>query len=695
MAEYVRDLRRRDRLGSRLMATTLLLACTIGIVLNIGQIFADSRSQSEELDRVVDRLMAMMREPATEAAYNIDDRLARRVLEGVSSFEGIVGSELMVGKDEVLARKSHAPVDSPFRFVTAAMFGDVRDYRIPLTTEKGEEVGSLHLRLDTYPPGRAFLLRAAVTLGLGMLKAALLALVLLYVFNRFLTRPLVKMAHQLTSFDPNAPEAIHVAVPERHEKDELGLWARAVNRLLGAIRDNQARRAEAETRASWLEHFDTLTGLANRTLLLANTTHAIAGAGPELHLAILIVDIREFRDVNAQFGTELGDEVLCEVAHRLNYIGAGGSSLLARLAEDAFAFLLTGAEVRERAESLSKKLQLAFEAPLMLGTNKLALGVDIGIAVYPDDADSADQLIQNAERALAYAKKAQLGEGQFYQAEHDKELQQRKRLTRDLRVASRREQIRLLYHPLVNAHTGEVTAVETLARWLHPELGNVPPVEFVPLAESSGQIGQLGEFILRRACFDAAAWQQVSATPPRVAVNVSATQLRERGFEQMVASALNDAALPASRLELEITETALIENIDQAIDVLKKLRVSGVRISIDDFGTGLASLSYLKRLPIDQLKIDISFIRDVLHDPSDTQIVKAIINLGHSLDLEVVAEGVEQPSQRDFLVANGCDLLQGFLFTAPLEATAFTEYLQKQAGAGARPLAFSVSGRQR
>jgi EAL domain-containing protein (putative c-di-GMP-specific phosphodiesterase class I) len=220
-------------------------------------------------------------------------------------------------------------------------------------------------------------------------------------------------------------------------------------------------------------------------------------------------------------------------------------------------------------------------------------------------------------------------------------------------------------------------------------------VEFIPLAETSGQIVQLGEWILRRACFDAAAWQQISATPPRVAVNVSAAQLRERGFEHMVASALNDAALPASRLELEITETALIENIDQAIDILKRLRVNGVRISIDDFGTGLASLSYLKRLPIDQLKIDISFIRDVLHDPSDTQIVKAIINLGKSLDLEVVAEGVEQPAQRDFLVANGCDLLQGFLFTTPLDATAFAEYLQKQAAAGPRPLAYSVSGRPR
>jgi diguanylate cyclase (GGDEF)-like protein len=695
MSEYVRDLRRRDRLGSRLMATTVLLACLIGLALSIAQILADSRAQSAEIDRVVQRLMSMMREPATEAAYNIDDRLARRVLDGVFRFDGIVGAELVVGRDEVLATETRAPVESHFRFVTAALFGDVREYQIPLVAEKGEEVGRLRLQLDTYPPGRAFLLRAALVLLLGMVNAALLAFVLLYVFNRFLTRPLVKMAHQLTSFDPNAPEAIHVEVPEAHEKDELGLWARAVNRLLGAIRDNQARRTEAETRASWLEHFDTLTGLANRSLLLANTTHAIAGADPELRLALVMVDIREFRDVNAQFGAEIGDQALCEVAHRLNYIGSGGSSLLARLAEDAFAFLMTGPDVRERAEALSRKLQLAFEAPLMLGANRLALGVDIGIAVYPDDADNADQLIQNAERALAYAKKAQLGEGQFYQAEHDKELQQRKRLTRDLRVASRREQIRLQFHPLVDAHTGQVTAVETLARWSHPELGNVPPVEFVPLAESSGQIGALGEWILRRACFDAAAWQQVSATPPRVAVNVSATQLRERGFEQMVASALNDAALPASRLELEITETALIENIDQAVDILRKLRVNGVRISIDDFGTGLASLSYLKRLPIDQLKIDISFIRDVLHDPSDTQIVKAIINLGHSLDLEVVAEGVEHPAQRDFLVANGCDLLQGFLFTLPLDAAAFAEYLQKQAAAGARPLAYSVSGRPR
>ncbi len=694
MSEQVRDLPRRERLGWRLMGITLMLACAIGMVLNIGQILFDSRSQSAEIDHSVQRLLAVMREPATEAVYNIDDRLARRVLDGVLRFEGVLAAELVVGDSEVLARDKREPIASPFRFVTAALFGDRRDYRIELKAESGETVGSLRLQLDTYPPGRAFLARAGVVLALGMLNAGLLALLLLTVFHYFLTRPLVRMVEGLSSFDPNMPESIRLDVPAGHERDELGLWARSVNDLLTAIRENLARQREAETRASWLEHFDTLTGLANRTLLLANTTHAMTGAtqdGEQVPpLAIVIVDIREFRDINAQYGVEYGDQVLREVAHRLNFIATGSTVLTARLAEDAFAFLMSGAHVRERADKLAKRLNIAFEAALGVGPNLLNLGIDIGIAVYPEDADSADQLIQNAERALSYAKKHQLTDAQFYQAEHDKELQLRKRLVRDLRVAPQRDQIHLHYQPLVGAQNGQVVAVEVLARWTHPELGNIAPVEFVPLAESSGQIVALGEWLLRRACQDAAMWRRVCPSPPRVAVNVSPMQLRERGFDLIVASALADAGLPASLLELEITETALIENIEQAIGILQRLRESGVRISIDDFGTGLASLSYLKRLPIDQLKIDISFIRDVLRDPSDAQIVKAIINLGHSLDLEVVAEGVEELAQRDLLASNGCDLMQGYLFAAPMDTAAFMNYLQRQSSA--RSVVVPISG---
>jgi diguanylate cyclase (GGDEF)-like protein len=679
MSEHVRDLPRRARLGWRLMAITLVLACAIGLGLAVAQILADSRSQGAEIDRGVERLLAMMREPATEAAYNIDDRLARRVVEGVSRFDGIVGAELTVGDKEVLASETHEPAASPFRFVTAALFGDRRDYAIELVAESGESVGHLRLQLDTYPPGRAFLARAGMVLALGLLNAGLLALALLTVFNRFLTRPLVRMVHALSSFDPNAPESIRLDVPPRHEQDELGLWARSVNRLLGAIRENLARRTEAETRASWLEHFDTLTGLANRTLLLANTTHAMAGAGEDGQLAIVMVDIREFRDVNAQYGVEFGDEVLREVAQRLNTLGAGSAALTARLAEDAFAFLVPGPDARDRAATLARGVHDAFATPLGLGRQSLPLALDVGAAVYPDDAQNADQLVQNAERALAYAKKAGLPGPQFYQAEQDKDLQRRKRLVRDLRNAPDRDEIRLHYQPLVAARTGQPAAVEVLARWAHPELGNVAPVEFVPLAEGSGQIVAFGEWLLRRACHDAALWRRVTTVPPRVAVNVSATQLRERGFDGMVASALAESRLPADQLELEITETALIENIDQAIGILRSVRATGVRISIDDFGTGLASLSYLKRLPIDQLKIDISFIRDILHDPGDAQIVKAIINLGHSLDLEVVAEGVEAPAQRDLLAAAGCDLMQGYLFAQPMDIVAFLHWLQRQA----------------
>ncbi|MEO6171935.1 MAG: EAL domain-containing protein, partial [Arenimonas sp.] len=596
------------------MSTTLLLACAIGMVLNIGQILFDSRSQSAEIDRSVQRLLAVMREPATEAVYNIDDRLAQRVLDGVFRFEGVISAKLVVGDSEVLASDKRDPIVSTFRFVTAALFGDRRDYRIELKAESGETVGSLRLQLDTYPPGRAFLARAGVVLALGMLNASLLALLLLAVFHYFLTRPLVRMVDGLSSFDPNMPESIRLDIPAGHERDELGLWARSVNNLLAAIRENLTRQREAETRASWLEHFDTLTGLANRTLLLANTTHAMVGVTqddePAIPLAIVIVDIREFRDVNEQYGVDFGDDILREAAQRLNVLGAGNAALTARLAEDAFAFLLSGENVRSQAEALSRSLQSVFESPLEVGAKSLLLALDIGVAIYPDDAQSADQLIQNAEHALSYAKKNKLTDAQFYQAEHDKELQLHKRLVRDLRCAAQRDEIQLHYQPLVGAHNGQVVAVEALARWTHPELGIIAPVEFVPLAESSGQIVALGEWLLRRACHDAALWRRVCKTPPRVAVNVSAMQLRERGFDLIVASALADAHLPASLLELEITETALIENMEQAIGMLQRLRASGVRISIDDFGTGLASLSYLKRLPIDQLKIDISFIRD-------------------------------------------------------------------------------------
>lgn len=683
MPERVLDLPRRDRLSWRLMVIALILACAVGVVLSLGQILFDSRSQSAQIDRSVRHLLAMMREPASEAAYNIDDRLAQRVLDGLSRFDGVVSAKLTVGDDEMLAENSSAPLDGSFRFVTTALFGDRRDYRMDLVGLSGEPVGTLMLQLDTYPPGRAFLERAAMVVVTGLVRAGLLALMLLAVFHLFLTRPLARMAHTLASFDPNAPESLHLDAPLRHERDELGQWAQAVNRLLAAIRENRSHRAEAETRANYLEHFDSLTGIANRSMLLLRATHVIAAPAAGTQLALLIADVREFRDLNAQFGNAFGDDVLRELAQRLQAIGADDSALTARLADDRFALLLVAPQARERAAALADRLLVAHATPFTLGSNEIALQLKIGIAVFPDDAQSAEQLVQNAERALAIAKKQPLESCQFYQAEQDKELQARKRLARDLRVALQQDEITIHYQPIVAADGGQIVAVEALARWQHPVLGDVPPAQFIPLAESGGQILALGEWVLHEACRQAAHWQRLREKPLRIAVNVSPLQLRERGFEFVVEAALSAARLPPSLLEIEITETAIIENIEQAIGTLERLRSSGVRISVDDFGTGHASLTYLKRLPIDQLKIDLSFIRDLMHDPDDAQIVKAIINLGHSLDLEVVAEGVEDMAQLDFLEANRCDLVQGFLLKRPLPAAAFTEYLQRMSAIAA------------
>lgn len=678
------ELPRRDRLSWHLVGMALLLLCAIGVLLSLAQILLDSRTHSAEMDRDTEKLLALVREPASEAVYNIDDRLARRVLDGVFGFDGITRAELLVGSRDVLATQQRAISTGSFRFVTNMLFGERRDYLIDLLDPSGKRIGSLSVVRDTYPPGRTFLQRAGLVILTDILRAGLLVLVLLLVFHWYLTRPLGRMAHELAAFDPSSPESVHLPTPPGHERDELGLWVRLVNGLLGAIRDNLARRAEAESRAVYLEHFDVLSGLANRRLFLAHAGNALVTAG-EGQVAVLIADVRDFRDINGQYGVGFGDELLRDLSQRISALGGPGT-MAGRIAGNSFALLLSSPRAREHAQSLADAILLAFAAPIALSGRNVPIVLNIGIAVFPDDAQSAEQLVQNAERALAFAKHH--GPWQFYQAQQDNALQSQKRLVRELHGALARGEISLRYQPLVAVRTGKTVAVEALIRWRHPELGEVSPADFIPLAENSGHIQALGEWVLRRACLQVAAWQKFA--PLRLAVNVSAAQLldgpsragsplRERSFELLVAEALHEAKLAPELLELEITETAIIENMEQAIGTLTRLRASGVRISIDDFGTGHASLSNLKRLPIDQLKIDSSFVRDLLTDPGDSKIVKAIINLGRNLDLEIVAEGVEDLAQRDFLTANHCDLMQGYLFMRPLDEPSFAAWFKRQA----------------
>lgn len=667
---------RRERLSTRLTRIVLLSTLLIGGALSLVQVMADARGNSNELDRAGRQALTTLKRAATESVYEIDSELAGQVLEGLAAYPGIYRAEIRMLPATVLARRDGELLQSPWRGISDRLFGAQRDYSEPLTDPRnGAPLGQLSVAVDTFVRGRDFLRRTGFVFGVGLAWAALLGLVLLAVVNRVLTRPLERLAGELADSDTVSPELVTVKVPENHEHDELGRLARAVNTLLDGIRENLAHRAEAEARASYMQQFDDLTGLPNRHLLLIRLGHAIAtGATRGAPLALLLVDLCNLRTTNDTYGRAVGDELLRELARRLDAIDG---VFVARVVEDKFALLLFDAASRAAVEQLVDVVRSGLERPVELPDGVFQLEVRAGSALYPDDAGSAEHLLQNAESALAHAKGEDPQGAAFFDPARGDESATRRRLSQDLRRRAIGDELELVFDPLVAARNGRVHGLEALLRWQHPQFGLLRPASFIRLAEENGAIQVLGDWVLRQACARAAAWRNAGQLVS-VAVNVSGAQLRERDLHDRVAALLESHALPGSALELEITETAIVDNIKYAAQSLRRLRALGVGIAIDDFGTGHASLGYLKELPVTKLKIDMSFVRDVLTDLSDATIVRAIVGLGHSLGLQVSAEGVETAGQRRFLEDIGCDLLQGMLFGCGLRESEALNYARQR-----------------
>lgn len=672
---------RRDRLSTRLTRIVLLSTLLIGGALSLLQVLADARSNSDELDRAGHLALTTLKRAATESVYEIDSELAGQVLEGLAAYPGVYRAEIRMLPATVLAQRQGELARSPWRGISDRLFGAQRDYReVLIDPRNGAVLGELSVGIDTYVRGRNFLSRTGLVFGVGLAWAVLLGLVLLAVVNRVLTRPIEHLVDELADSDALSPETASVKVPENHEHDELGRLARAVNTLLAGIRENLARRAEAEARANYLQQFDDLTGLPNRHLLLTRLGHAVATAASRgAPLALLIVDLCNLRATNETYGRSVGDDVLREFARRLDAIDG---VFLARVVEDKFALLIYDAASRAAVEHLLAEVRSVLTRPIELPAGVFPVEVRAGSALYPDDADSAENLLQNAESALAHAKGDGLRGATFFDAARDDESATRRRLSQDLRRRAIGDELELVFDPLVAAGSGRVHGMEALLRWQHPQFGLLRPASFIRLAEENGTIQALGDWVLHQACARAVVWRGIGQGVP-ISVNVSGAQLRERNLYERVAAALEAHGLPGSALELEITETAIVDNVKYAAESLRKLRALGIGIAIDDFGTGHASLGYLKQLPVTKLKIDMSFVRDVLTDLSDATIVRAIVGLGHSLGLQVAAEGVETPGQRRFLEDIGCDLLQGMLFGCGLrEADALSYAKQKQTVAG-------------
>ncbi len=445
--------------------------------------------------------------------------------------------------------------------------------------------------------------------------------------------------------------------------------------LFGAIVDQHlsTRAAREEDSLRHLAHHDPLTGLPNRLQCAERLDQMLAsGHAGETNGLVFCLDLDRFKQVNDLLGHQAGDNLLIQVATRLQSL-VRPTDLVARMGGDEFVVAVPPPISAGSAALLAGRMVEALAEPFFLDGRQASIGTSIGIALYPVDGMTATDLLRNADTALYQAKKDGRGVYRFFEASMNDRLRRRQMLENDLRQGINNDQLELYYQPLLDMRTRKVGGFEALVRWNHPTRGLVPPSEFIPLAEESGLILPLGHWVLKTACREAASWD----FPLRIAVNLSPIQFRQADLAETIAAVLADSGLPANRLELEVTESVLIRHAEQALEILNKLKDQGIKISLDDFGTGYSSLSYLRRFPFHKIKIDRSFIQSLEQDEEAAVIARTIVALGHSLHLEVTAEGVETEGQAAFLEAQECNHLQGYLIGKPVRVSEIAKLIRQ------------------
>ncbi len=534
-----------------------------------------------------------------------------------------------------------------------------------------QAMASLRDRIDEV--GRrslGWLLLLCITLGVIGLAAVALV-------QRILVQPIRILGDAAREIEAGN---FSLPVPASDREDELG----DLIRTFGRMRESVARHDRDIRRVAYS---DALTGLSNRLAFreaLDTRLRALQGAGRQL--ALLFADIDDFKRINDTLGHEAGDEVLLQVAGRIDRVVKaipGVDAMVARFGGDEFVTLLQASEsemegdVRTLANQLANSLVHELGQPLLLHGRQIFLGSSIGVALFPDDADTASGLMKNGDIAMYQAKMAGKNCHRFYSRTMDQAVERRMRMEHDLRGAWARGELSLAYQPIYRTLDRVLVGAEALLRWNHPEDGAIAPVVFIDVAEQSGLIESIGPEVMRAACREATKWRPATGAgePPFVAVNVSARQLRSGALVEQITSALEETSLPPARLHVELTETAVIGDEINASVLLARLRQTGVRVWLDDFGTGYSSLSHLRRVQVDGLKIDRSFITDLLRDPDDLALTSAIIAMAHSMGITVVAEGVEKQGQYDLLRERDCDLVQGFWLGHPCTPAEFAKLL--------------------
>lgn len=488
---------------------------------------------------------------------------------------------------------------------------------------------------------------------------------------------------------------IHAALHERREgsavlrnyrKDGSLFWndltvspvlddAGSVAHFVWVINDVTEREQHEELLEYQANH-DALTGLPNRNLLADRITQSLANAKRyNLRVAVLFIDLDNFKFINDSLGHALGDRMLIIQADRLNKCIRSGDTV-ARYGGDEFVVVVSNLEKSEDAANVAQNIQELISRPFTIDGHEFGITCSIGISLYPKDGGDVDALLKNADAAMYRVKEHSRNSFQFYTSEMNERVVERMVVERHLRHALEREQLEMLFQPQIELTGGRIVGVEALLRWHSPELGLVPPARFIPLAEETGLIVSIGEWVLNTCCRQNKAWQDAGLAPLTISVNLSARQLQKKDLAGAIAATLRETGLEARYLELEIVESMVMKDVEGAMTIMRELKGLGIQLAMDDFGTGYSSLSYLKRFPFDRLKIDLSFVRDMMIDPESAAIARTIIAMAHNLNLRAIAEGVETEEQLKYLRLHGCDEIQGYYASPPVTAVEFEALLR-------------------
>ena len=669
----------KNSLSLKLLRIVLLSALVVGGVLSCAQIVFDAYKVRQAVTTDAGRILDMFRDPSTQAVYSLDREMGMQVIEGLFQDDAVRMASIGHPNETMLAEKSRALQQAPSRWLTDLILGQERTFTTPLVGKGpySEYYGDLSITLDTATYGQGFIVNSVIIFISGVLRALAMGLVLYLVYHWLLTKPLSRIIEHLTSINPDRPSEHKIPQLKGHERNELGIWINTANQLLESIERNTHLRHEAESSLLRMAQYDFLTGLPNRQKLQEQLDKILTDAGRrQRRVAVLCVGLDDFKSVNEQFTYQAGDKLLLALADRLR-AHSGRLGALARLGGDQFALVQADIDQPYEAAELAQSILDDLEAEFPLDHEGIRLRATIGITLFPEDGDSTEKLLQKAEQTMTLAKTRSRNRYQFYIASVDSEMRRRRELEKDLRDALSRNQFHLVYQPQISYRDHHVVGVEALIRWQHPEHGLVPPDLFIPLAEQNGTIIAIGEWVLDQACRQLREWHDQGFSDLRMAVNLSTVQLHHTELPRVVNNLMQIYRLPPRSLELEVTETGLMEDISTAAQHLLSLRRSGALIAIDDFGTGYSSLSYLKSLPLDKIKIDKSFVQDLLDDDDDATIVRAIIQLGKSLGMQVIAEGVETAEQEAYIVSEGCHEGQGYHYSKPLQARELAAFLKQ------------------